>query len=68
MYWKMMDDEFVMRVHLGEVKKEEEEYVLPPHDLGEVKEEDEDVEKDDHYDAHQSIGTKRAILVLEEFL
>jgi hypothetical protein len=38
------------------VKEEDEEYVLPPHDLGEVKEDEEDVEKDDHDHPHQSMG------------
>jgi hypothetical protein len=36
------------------VKEEEEEYVLPSHDLGEVKEED--VEKDYQNHLHQSMG------------
>jgi hypothetical protein len=31
-----------MPTHLGEVKEEKEEYVLPPHNLGEVKEEEEE--------------------------
>jgi hypothetical protein len=41
-----------MPSHLGEVKEEEEEYVLPSHDLCEVKEEEEGVEKD-HNHPHQ---------------
>jgi hypothetical protein len=45
-----------MPSHLGEVK--EEEYVLPPYDLGEVKEEGKDVEKDDHDHPHQFMGTR----------
>ena len=45
-----------MPTHLGEVREEDEEYVLPPHDLGELKEEEEDVEKDDHDHPHQSMG------------
>jgi hypothetical protein len=38
------------------VKEEDEEYVLPPHDMGEVKKDEEDVEKDDHNHPHQSMG------------
>jgi hypothetical protein len=50
------------------VKEEEEEYVLPPHDLGEVKEEEEDVEKDDHDHPHQSMGYWMNEVILEEEL
>jgi hypothetical protein len=42
-----------MPAHLGEVKEEDEEYVLPPCDLGEVKK---DVEKDDHDHPRQLMG------------
>jgi hypothetical protein len=44
-----------MPSHIGEVKEEEEEYVLPSHDPCEVKEEEEDVEKD-HDHPHQLMG------------
>jgi hypothetical protein len=42
-----------MLAHLGEVKEEDEENLLPPHDMGEVNEEKEDLEKDDHDHPHQ---------------
>jgi hypothetical protein len=38
------------------VKEEEDEYVLPAHDLGEVKEEEEEDVERDHDHPHQSMG------------